>query len=167
MAQNYHMYQQNLEFLIVKMNKNKSIKSKRLKKYWPGKSAGAITSDNDDIQKMAQQQQMINKINGVVGNGLQFGASLYNDFQSPSFTTTPNTYQTNGPISYQRTDNVNSSQELSNLSKQSTANTLNTATTGAELGSAIGSFVGPVGTLCLCKRADSLQVNIQFVFMPA
>lgn len=120
------------------MNKNKSIKSKRLKKYDPGKVAGAITSDNDTMQKYMQQQQLMSQI----GGGLQFATGILSNFSKPSFTTTQNTYQTGGPISYQRTDAVNSQQEMSNLNNQNTANTINSTAQGASAGMSIG---GPIG----------------------
>ena len=120
------------------MNKNKSIKSKRLKKYDPGKVAGAITSDNDTMQKYMQQQQLMSQI----GGGLQFATGMLSNFSKPSFTTTQNTYQTGGPIPYQRTDAVNSQQEMSNLNNQNTANTINSTAQGASAGMAIG---GPIG----------------------
>lgn len=95
--------------------------------------------------------QLSNPIGSITDSAFGFLGSAINGFASPSLQYTPATVQQNGPISYNRTDNVNSGAEMSNLSKQNTANTLATTSQGAALGSTvlpgIGTAIGAVGGL--------------------
>lgn len=128
------------------MNKNKNQKSKRLKKYDDGKLgnlvAGQQNTTTDALMQQMMQMQKTQQLGNNINGALSFASNLYGNFSKPQFTTAQTSTQTSGPVSYKQYDNVDSSQEMSNLNKQNTSNDINSATQGASLGQSIG---GPIG----------------------
>lgn len=115
---------------------NKNIRSRRnVKRYDNGKNSTQLGDTIDD----------------VTGNAFGFLGSSIGSFVAPSLQYTPATVQQNGPISYNRTNNVNSDLEMKSLKNQNTLNTLSTTTQGASLGTSIlpgiGTAIGAVGGL--------------------
>jgi hypothetical protein len=115
---------------------NKNLRSRRnINKYDNGKNS----------------TQLGGSIGDIAGNAFGFLGSAIGDFQSPSLQYAPATIQQNGPISYDRTNNVNSGLEMKTLGNQNTMNTISSATQGAALGTAImpgiGTAIGAAGGL--------------------
>ena len=113
---------------------NKNLRSRRnVNKYDNGKNS----------------TQLGGSIGDIAGNTFGFLGSAIGDFQSPSLQYAPATIRQNGPISYDRINNVNSGLEMKTLGNQNTMNTISSTTQGAALGTTlmpgIGTAIGAVG----------------------
>lgn len=94
-------------------------------------------------------------LNSIADNSLSFLGSAINGFSSPTLQYVPRTVQQNGPVSYERTNAVDSNAEMSNLKSSNLSNTVSMAATGAQLGNsivpviggAIGGVAGAIGGL--------------------
>lgn len=95
---------------------------------------------------MSSAASSISNVDGIVSSATNFASDVINTFADPTLTGTNKTYTTDGPISYEKTDYINSEDEYKALKQQNTSNALKTVGSGASTGAAIGSIIPGVGT---------------------
>lgn len=122
--------------------------SKTVPKYALGKE----WSWNGDDKVDGFKQRLTKNVGGIATSAIDFTGGIMNSFgpvksEQQLMGEAGTTTGYGSGFNYQRQNNINQSQQLSDLSKENTANTLQTAGKGAALGATVGSIFPGLGTV--------------------